>query len=118
SRAPRHLHSFPTRRSSDLRMPKDGIQDVSKWEFYTGDLDGNAQWSEPGKIEDRKPVLQDDRRVYSKIENPGLRDMSVISQGSIVYNKPLNRYIYSSWTEYTFEFYEAPTPWGPWKRFL
>nr|WP_144923435.1 DUF4185 domain-containing protein [Paenibacillus bovis] len=100
------------------RMPKDGIQDVSKWEFYTGDLDGNAQWSEPGTIEDRKPVLQDDRRVYSKIENPGLRDMSVISQGSIVYNKPLNRYIYSSWTEYTFEFYEAPTPWGPWKRFL
>jgi hypothetical protein len=29
----------------------------------------------------------------------------------------LDRYIYTSWTEYTFEFYEAPQPWGPWKHF-
>src|SRR5690606_22514841 len=42
----------------------------------------------------------------------------VISQGSVVYNAPLERYIYTSWTEYTFEFYEAPQPWGPWTLFL
>jgi len=35
----------------------------------------------------------------------------------VVYNKPLRRYIYSSWTEYTHEFYESPSPWGPWKLF-
>jgi hypothetical protein len=46
-----------------------------------------------------------------------MRNMSLISQGSVVYNKPLRRYIYSSWTEYTLEFYESPTPWGPWKPF-
>lgn len=74
------------------RMPKDGIQDVSTWEFYTGDLNGKAEWSDSGKIEDRKPVLQDDRRVYTNLIEPGLDDMSVISQGSIVYNKSLNRY--------------------------
>lgn len=100
------------------RIPTDGIQDRDTWEFYTGDLDGDAQWSEPGQIEERKPVLQDDRRVYSDIYDPGVKDMSIISQGSVVYNKPLDRYIYSSWTEYTFEFYESPSPWGPWKRFL
>jgi hypothetical protein len=43
-----------------------------------------------------------------------------------VYNKPLNRYIYTSWggsskgesSKPTFNVYEAPKPWGPWKRFL
>ena len=100
------------------RLPKDSVQNVDTWEFYVGDLEGEAEWSEPGKIEDRKPVLHDERRVYSDLLNDGLSDMSIISQGSIVYNQPIDRYIYSSWTEYTFEFYESPTPWGPWKRFL
>lgn len=99
------------------RIPKDSIQDTSKWEFYTGDLQGNASWSAPGEIELRKPVLQDERRVYVDREKEP-SNMSVLSQGSIVYNKPLNRYIYSSWTEFTFEFYESATPWGPWKLFL
>jgi hypothetical protein len=63
-------------------------------------------------------VLRDDRRVYTDLLGNGLSNMSVISQSSIVYNKPLERYIYSSWTEYTFEFYESPTPWGPWKIFF
>lgn len=100
------------------RMPKTALQDVTKWEYYTGDLYGYARWSEPSKIEEKKPVLRDDRRVYTDLLQDGLSNMSVISQSSIVYNKPLERYIYSSWTEFTFEFYEAPTPWGPWKKFL
>ena len=99
------------------RFLKEDIQDVSKWEFYAGDLNGEGDWSEPGAIEMKKPVLQDERRVQlDSTHNP--TDMSALSQGSIVYNKPLNRYIYSSWTEFTFEFYEAPHPWGPWKHFL
>lgn len=99
------------------RMPKDKIQDASAWEYYAGDLKGKAKWTEPGDIAGRKPVLQDDRRVYTDRLSDGLGNMSVISQGSIVYNKPLKRYLYTSWTEFTFEFYEAPKPWGPWKRF-
>ncbi len=101
------------------RMTHGAIQDVSKWEFYMGDLDGNPSWSEPGHIHRRRPVLQDDRRRYQETISASQPDsLSVISQGSIVYNRPLNRYIYTSWTEFTFEFYESPSPWGPWKLFL
>ncbi|HZG58523.1 DUF4185 domain-containing protein [Paenibacillus sp.] len=100
------------------RMPKDAIQDAARWEYYTGDLKGKASWSAPGDIAARKPVLTDERRVYNERVMPGLTSLSVLSQGSIVYNKPLDRYLYTSWTEFTFEFYEAPTPWGPWKLFL
>lgn len=99
------------------RVPKTSIQDRSTWEFYTGDLNGKAKWSK--NIKQRKPVLQDERRVYNNNLHPTNPDNStVLSQGSIVYNKPLDRYIYTSWTEFTFEFYEAPSPWGPWKKFL
>jgi hypothetical protein len=99
------------------RVPKTSIQDRSTWEFYTGDLNGNAKWSK--NIKSRKPVLQDERRVYSDTlfaTNPD--NSTVLSQASIVYNQPLDRYIYTSWTEFTFEFYESPTPYGPWKKFL
>jgi hypothetical protein len=99
------------------RVPRDSIQDRQRWGFYAGDLAGTAKWSPD--IRARQPVLQDDRRVYSAtLADVAPRNMSVLSQGSIVYNQPLNRYIYTSWTEYTFEFYEAPAPWGPWRRFL
>lgn len=100
------------------RIPKWGLQDVSTWEFYTGDLEGNASWSAPGDIGAKKPVLRDERRVYAYSYTARPNNMSVLSQGSVVYNKPLDRYIYTSWTEFTFEFYEAPTPWGPWRLFL
>lgn len=67
----------------------------------------------------KAPVLEDDRRIYQSTRDPdNPSNMTVISQGSIVYNKPLDRYLYTSWTEYTFEFYDAPEPWGPWKHFL
>ncbi len=95
------------------RIPKGEMLDESKWEFYTGNLEGSDSWSAPGVMEERQPVLVDEERRYSSSNN-----FSVISQGSVVYNKPLDRYIYTSWTEFTFEFYEAPKPWGPWKLFL
>jgi hypothetical protein len=99
------------------RVPKTSIQNRTAWQFYTGDLNGNATWS--SDINLRKPVLQDDRRIYVSTRDPGApSNMSVLSQGSVVYNKALNRYLYTSWTEFTFEFYESPTPWGPWKKFL
>ncbi|MDQ0920702.1 DUF4185 domain-containing protein [Paenibacillus sp. V4I5] len=99
------------------RIPKSSIQNRTTWEFYTGDLNGNATWS--SDINLRKPVLQDDRRIYASTRDSAHpSNTSVLSQGGIVYNKALNRYLYTSWTEYTFEFYEAPQPWGPWKKFM
>ena len=98
------------------RVPANSIQSRSTWQFFTGtDGSGNPQWT--SDINARLATLHDDRRIYPNVISNRARDLSVISQGGVVYDKPLNRYIYSSWTEYTYEFYESPTPWGPWKRF-
>lgn len=98
------------------RVPKDAVQDRSAWQFASGfDASGAPTWS--SDIAQKAPVLHDDRRVYPDVYTDGrIENLSVISQGGVVYDKPLNRYIYTSWTEYTFEFYESPTPWGPWRR--
>ncbi len=93
------------------RVPVGSVTDRATWEFYTG-LDGTEPtWS--AEISDRVPVLSDSRRVHT--DDGGF---SVISQGGIVYNAPLDRYLYTSWTEFTYEFYEAQDPWGPWTLFL
>jgi hypothetical protein len=96
------------------RIPAD--QDLRRrdnWEFFTGlDADANPTWSR--SIDDKKAALVDCTRRRETKDYDG----SVISQGGVVYDAPLKRYIYTSWTEYTFEFYEAPAPWGPWRRFL
>ncbi|WP_224337681.1 hypothetical protein [Haloprofundus halobius] len=103
------------------RAPIDSIMDRSTWEFFAGVTNnGRPTWT--AELEGREPVLEDERRVYEDqyMENGPNRgeSMSVLSQGSVVYNEPLDRYLYTSWTEYTFEFYEAPEPWGPWKLFM
>ncbi|MCP3804108.1 DUF4185 domain-containing protein [Allokutzneria sp. A3M-2-11 16] len=95
------------------RVPIGSIQDRSAWRFYAGLSNGQPVWS---TIDRRVAVLHDERREYpGTVSADGC---SVLSQGSVVYNAPLRRYIYSSWTEHTFEFFEAPQPWGPWKLFL
>ena len=94
------------------RAPISSIQDIATWEFFSGTPEAPAWTSD---INARKPVLTDTRRVYKNGETAD--GYSVISQGSVVYNAPLNRYLYTSWTDYTFEFYEAPQPWGPWSLF-
>jgi hypothetical protein len=98
------------------RVRKDRIMDRSAWEFMAGERGGRPTWTR--SLEQREPVLEDDRRVYPSFRGEGISDMTVLSQGSIVYDEPLDRYIYASWTEYTWEFYEAPRPWGPWKLFM
>lgn len=98
------------------RVPVDSITDRSAWEFFAGSNGARQRWSKD--LDERVPVLHDERRVYTDTRiQGGVENLSVLSQGSIVYNEPLKRYLYTSWTEYTFEFYEAPTPWGPWKLF-
>ena len=66
--------------------------------FYAGLDDGHPTWS--SHIDEKVPVLQDDRLVYQDTYfSSDPKNMTVISQGSVVYNKPLDRYIYSSWTQ-------------------
>jgi hypothetical protein len=90
------------------RVPSDQIQYRPAWQFYTGtdpNPGGSPHWS--AVFDTKTPVLQD------------VADS--IGQGGVVYNKPLNRYIYTSWgggAKPTFFFYDAPKPWGPWERFL
>jgi len=93
------------------RVPRGSVQDRGAWKFYTG-----AGWS--SKIADRRPVLTDTRRLYAQTYGTNASNLSVISQGGVTYLPAQKRYVYTSWTEYTFEFYESPTPWGPWKHFL
>ncbi|MEO0531524.1 MAG: hypothetical protein AAF266_13260 [Planctomycetota bacterium] len=105
------------------RVSRDRIQQREAWAFYAGlEADGRPIWKHD--LAERQAVLHDDRTVYSALLEGGrpkdgaATDVGVISQGSVVYNAPLKRYLYSSWTWYTWEFYEAPQPWGPWRLFM
>jgi hypothetical protein len=101
------------------RVPIAHVQDRSSWEFFSGlDSQGAPTWN--AAIERRAPVLDDPQRVYQTPLDPNLKrqNMTTMSQGGVVYNAALERYIYSTWTMYTYEFYEAPQPWGPWTHFF
>lgn len=101
------------------RVPLAAVQDRSQWQFFAG-LDPSGQPTWASDIASRAAVLHDTTRIYTHPLNASLspQNMSVLSQGSVLYDAPLDRYVFTSWTEYTFEFYEAPKPWGPWRKFL
>ncbi len=86
------------------RVPLASVQDASTWEFFAGEP-GDAEPTWTTDIAHKRPVLIDERRVH---------DVSVLSQGGVTFLPNAKRYLYTSWTEYTFEFYESPSPWGPW----
>lgn len=99
------------------RVPKASVQNRSAWQFYSGtDSRNRPQWS--SRLTDRRPVLTDQRRLYEQTFGTNISNLSVLSQGGVTYLPKTKRYLYTSWTEYTFEFYESPAPWGPWKRFM
>jgi hypothetical protein len=101
------------------RVPVTAIQDRSQWQFFSGfDAQGTPRWT--SEIADRAPVLEDTRLIYQTPIDSGLarQNMTAFSQGGIVYDAPLRRYLYTTWTMYTYEFYEAPQPWGPWTHFF
>lgn len=81
------------------RMPHDEIQDRTAWEFFAGSNDdGEPTWSR----------IIDDRVLYpgdAANAQGGAANLTVISQGGIVYDDPLDTYLYTSWTELTFELY-------------
>jgi hypothetical protein len=100
------------------RVPAGSVQIRSAWQFYTGtDAKGTPAWS--SDITQKQPVLVDTRLLYPVMFGtdcpPG---DAVISQGGVVYDKPLQRYLFTSWSCSTHEIYEAPQPWGPWSHVL
>lgn len=99
------------------RVPAPSVQDRSAWEFFTGpDRHDRPQWTK--RIEDKQPTLHDPLRRYVDTRPGQSGNLTVVSQGGVLYNRALDRYLYTTWTDPSFEFYESPTPWGPWKRFL
>lgn len=97
------------------RVPADSVQDRAKWEFFTGTRGRTPTWS--ARIEDKVPVLHDPLRRYLDPRPGQGGNLTVVSQGGVLYSPAFKRYIYSSWSDPSFELYESPTPWGPWKRF-
>lgn len=100
------------------RVPREAVQNRAAWDFYAGiGGSGKPRWTHD--ITARAPILHDGRRIYRTLYSScPFRDLTVIGQGGVAYDQPLKRYLYTSWSEYTFEFYESPTPWGPWRHFL
>jgi hypothetical protein len=92
--------------------PGKNLLDQREWELFAGE-GGAVAWT--SDMHSKKPVLVDCTRRHAAESPPGY---PVIAQGGVVYDAPLARYLYTSWSEYTFELYEAPAPWGPWRRFL
>lgn len=99
------------------RVPVDAVQDIDQWQYFAGlGADEAPTWS--ANLDSRVSVLTDTRRLYDGNAEMGASSgHSVLGQGGIVYNAPLDRYFYTSWTEFTFQFYTAPQPWGPWELF-
>lgn len=98
------------------RVAADRAQDIDAWEFYAGDTgDESPAWTKD--IAQKRPVLVDDRRLYpTPAFGMTAHHFTCIAQGSVVWNAGLGRYLYSTWSEYTFEFFEASAPWGPWRH--
>ncbi len=98
------------------RVSSGNIQKRAEWQFYTGrDVRGGPTWS--SDIIKKAPVLADYRRLYNAMLGSDCPVSDhVISQGGVVDDSPLKRYIFSSWSCNTHEFYEAPQPWGPWSH--
>ncbi|MGH9515387.1 MAG: DUF4185 domain-containing protein [Terriglobales bacterium] len=103
------------------RVPRASVQNRQDWEFFGGtDGSGNPAWNKD--MRKKAAVLTDDRLLYRKKLGKTKTDcnpnQAVIGQGGAVYDAPLRRYIFSSWSCATHEFYEAQYPWGPWRHFL
>ncbi|WP_158564257.1 DUF4185 domain-containing protein [Jiangella anatolica] len=98
------------------RVAPQAVQDRAAWTFFRGVDRGEPVWS--ADIGDRVPVLADASRRHVGLTVAGPSGGTVIAQGGVVYDEPLNRFLYSSWSEYTLELFEAPLPWGPWRHAL
>jgi Domain of unknown function (DUF4185) len=98
------------------RIPHKQVLDRASWEFYTG-MDGDhPTWSRD--IARKSPVLADTTMLYPVVLSKKYcgPNEETLAQGGVVYDQPLRRYLYTSWSCSTHEIYEAPQPWGPWSH--
>ena len=99
------------------RVPAISILDRSTWQFFAGLSGSTPEWT--SNITQKVAVLTDQRELYQNMFGTDCpTDQKIIAQGGAVYDQPLNRYIMVTWGCATHEFYESPTPWGPWSHFL
>ncbi len=112
------------------RVPHTSVLDRSTWTFYSGTTSNGPTWT--SDITAKTPVLLDQSLRYPQMYtdpnsacpptepiNPQGSTMTgqpVIGQGGVVYDKPLSRYIFASWSCVSHELYEARNPWGPWSH--
>ncbi len=95
-----------------------------QWQFFSGMQGDKPTWH--AAVNNKVPVLTDTRDLYKTIITSGAPasycpsgnvtpgSETVIAQGGVTYDAPLKRYIFSTWSCATHEFYDAPNPWGPW----
>ena len=95
-----------------------------QWQFFSGMQGDKPAWH--AAVNNKVPVLTDTRDLYKTIITSGAPasycpsgnvmpgSETVIAQGGVTYDAPLKRYIFSTWSCATHEFYDAPNPWGPW----
>ncbi len=95
------------------RVRADSIMDRDSWQFFAGLVDGEPTWS--ADTRDRVAVLEDGTK-HHPAHYPASGGSGTISQGGVVYVPAFDRFVYSSWSEFTLELYEAPRPWGPWRH--
>lgn len=100
------------------RVPPNSVQTRSTWQFYSGsDASGVPQWT--SNISQKAAVLTDTRMLYPVMFGTHCPAQdAVVAQGGVVYDAPLQRYLFTAWSCSTHEIYEAPDPWGPWKHVL
>lgn len=99
------------------RVPAKKVQKRAAWEFYAGsDSSGTPTWT--SDVTAKVPVLTDTRLLYPVMFGTACPPyQQVIAQGGVTYDAPLQRYLFTSWSCSTHEFYAAKQPWGPWKHF-
>ena len=102
------------------RVSARSVLDRSAWQFFAGMRGTEPSWT--SHIASKVAVLTDERLLYQTMYANTITacpaEQKLISQGGVVYDKPLKRYLFSSWGCSTHQLYESPTPWGPWSLVL
>jgi hypothetical protein len=98
------------------RVPHKRVLNRASWQFYTGMRANRPAWS--SDITRKAAVLTDTTIRYPVVldKNRCGPNEEIISQGGVVYDRALRRYLYTSWSCATHEIFEAPQPWGPWSH--
>ena len=102
----RYSEGYRSTRLYLARVYSDRIPDLETWQFLVGYTDdGEPLWC--NCIDNKIPVLEDETEYAGR---------TGVSQGSVVYIQALDRYLYATWSDTAWVFWEAEFPWGPWTR--